>query len=500
MRIAVAEFSHETCTFCPEPTTIAQLDPYARRGADVLDKVRGIPTYINGFMRAAEAAGDVELVPLISVGMAPGPYTSWMETQCFDKYAGEICDGLRAAAATAGGKPVDGVLLALHGAMAVTGVPKPEAELVRRVRAVVGAAVPIMVTLDLHANEDHELTDASDAVFILKTYPHVDSQEIGELAARCMVQTVRGEMRPVQAMRKPGIMSASIYQASEYPPMKFIYDRCREWEARPGVYCVSVAPGYAYADVVDVGMCVVAVTDGDAALAAAAAQDVSELAWSIKEQFSRPLPKAPEGVAEVMRLVAAGERPVVVADGTDRTGDSTWVLRELLAQGAENFAISGIADPVAARQLERERAVGHYVNDVRIGGWASEHSGEPVEVSGVIEYIGRPVYKLVGPMGKGSEVREGLVVRINAGRNKQVIVSERMRWANDRAGFDAVGVDVESLDIVVLKDRVHHRAFWDSIAKVDFPMDAPGIGPADLTTLRYENAPAGIYPIGKRWR
>jgi len=197
----------------------------------------------------------------------------------------------------------------------------------------------------------------------------------------------------------------------------------------------------------------------------------------------------------VLRLVAAGERPVLIADGTDRTGDSTWVLRELLEQGAENFAISGISDPPAARRLEAESGVGRYVT-LRIGGWASEHSGEPVEVSGVIEYIGRPVYKLVGPMGKGSEVRDGLVVRINAGRNKQVVVSERMRWANDRAGFDSIGVDVESLDIIVLKDRVHHRAFWDSIAKVDFPMDAPGIGPADLTTLHYENVPKDIYPLG----
>jgi microcystin degradation protein MlrC len=76
MRLAVAEFSHETCTFCPDPTTIERLDPYARRGQAVIDSQRGIPTYVNGFVNAAEAAGDVELIPLISVGMAPGPYRS----------------------------------------------------------------------------------------------------------------------------------------------------------------------------------------------------------------------------------------------------------------------------------------------------------------------------------------------------------------------------------------------------------------------------------------
>ena len=492
MRIAVAEFSHETCTFCPEPTTYEGLNPHARRGQDVLAKVRGIPTYINGFIRAAEAAGDVELVPAISVGMAPGPYTSWMEPDCFERFTGEICDRIGAAG------EVDGVLLALHGAMAVSGVAKPEAEIVRRVRAVVGDR-PIVVTLDLHANEDHELTDAADAVLILKTYPHVDAQEIGEQAAWCLIKTVRGELRPAMAIRKPGIISASIYQASAYPPMKTIYDRCREWEAKPGVYCVSVAPGFAYADVPDVGMSVIAVADGDEALAERAAADVADLAWGIKEQFSKPLPKPREGVAEVMRLVAAGDKPVVVADGADRTGDSTWVLRELLAQGATDFAISGIADPETARRLAAKQKVGDRVT-VRIGGWASEFAGEPVEVSGVIEYIGKPSYKLVGPMGKGLQIDEGQVVRINAGDNRQVVVSERLRFVNDRAGFDAIGVDVESLAIVVLKDRVHHRAYWDTVAKVDYPVDAPGLGPADLTTLEYGNVPADIYPIGRRWR
>ena len=169
------------------------------------------------------------------------------------------------------------MLLALHGAMAVTGVPRPEAELVRRVRKAVGD-IPIMVTLDLHANEDQELADAADAVFVLKTYPHVDSQETGEIAARCMVETVRGNFKPTMACRRPGILSASIYQASAYHPMKDIYDRCREWEKKPGVYCVSVAPGYAYADVVDAGMSVFVVTDNDKALAEKIAEDMSNFA------------------------------------------------------------------------------------------------------------------------------------------------------------------------------------------------------------------------------
>ncbi|MDP2872662.1 MAG: M81 family metallopeptidase [Bacillota bacterium] len=492
MRIAIAGFSDETCTFCTEPTGIERFEPATQRGQAILDANRGIPTYINGYMRVLEATEGAEIVPLVYASKTPGGFQSWLVPECFDKYANEIADRLRAA-----GK-LDGVLLSLHGAMAVSGVPKPEAELVRRARAAVGN-IPIMVTLDLHANEDHELTDAADAVFILKTYPHVDSQEIGEIAARCMVETVRGFFRPVQATRKPPIISASIYQASEYPPMKLVYDRCREWERKPGVYCVSVAPGYAYADVPDVGMFVVAVTNGDRELAEAAAQDVADLAWTLREQFAAPLPKPKEGVAQVLDLVARGEKPVVIADGADRIGDSTHVLKELLAQGARNWAIPGIADPAAAKRLETNSKVGDKVT-ISVGGWYNALSGQPVEITGTIEYIGRPSYVLVGPMRKGARVQDGFVARLNLGDNRHVVVADRMRGANDSSGLTSVGVDIGTLDIIVLKDRVHHRAFWDSVAKVDFRMDAPGIGLADISLLQYENIPAGIYPLGPQWR
>ncbi|MGE5560711.1 MAG: M81 family metallopeptidase [Chloroflexota bacterium] len=491
MRIAIAGFADETCTFCKEPTTVELFEPATKRGQAVIDANRGIPTYINGYIRALEAAG-AEIVPLVEADRVAGGFTSWLTTDCFDRYANEIAERLR----TAG--PLDGVLLALHGALAVTGVPRPEAEIVRRARAAVGNT-PIMVTLDLHANEDEALCEVADAVFVLKTYPHVDAVETGEAAARCMVATVRGQLRPTMACRKPGILSASIYQASAYHPMKDIYDRCRDWERRPGVICVSVAPGYAYADVVDAGMTVFAVTDNNQALAEQIAQEISDFAWSLRDSFAAPLPDAREATALAMRLVAEGKGPVVIADGADRIGDSTHMLRELLAQGARNWGIPGITDPQAAARLEADHKVGDTVT-LKIGGWYDEHSGEPVEVTGRIEFIGRPVYKLIGPMGRGATVHDKLVVSLDLGDNRHVVVSERMRGANDAAGFTAVGIDYTKLDIIILKDRVHHRAFWDSVAQSDIRTSVPGQGPSDLRLLHYDNVPDDVFPIGKKWR
>lgn len=491
MRVAIAGFSDETCTFCKEPTTIELFEPATRRGQEIIDANRGIPTYINGYVKILEAAG-VEIVPLVEAERVGGGFTSWLTTDCFEKYANEIAERLHDAL------PLDGVLLALHGALAVTGVPRPEAEIVRRAREAVGS-IPIFVTLDLHANEDAELAEVADAVFILKTYPHVDCEETGAIAAHWLIETVRGDAVPTMACRRPGILSASIYQGSAFHPMKDIYDRCREWEKQPGVCCVSVAPGYAYADVVDAGMTVFAVTDNNPALAEQIAEELSDFAWSLRESFAAPLPGAAEATDLAMRLVAEGMGPVVIADGADRSGDSTHMLRELLVRGARNWGIPGITDPVAAASLEANAAVGDTVT-ISIGGWYDEHAGEPVEVTGRVEYIGRPVYKLVGPMGRGETVHGKLAITLDLGDNRYVVVSERMRGANDSAGFTSVGIDYSKLDIIVLKDRVHHRAFWDDVAKVDIRTSVPGQGPSDLSLLRYANVPDDVFPVGGKWR
>jgi microcystin degradation protein MlrC len=190
----------------------------------------------------------------------------------------------------------------------------------------------------------------------------------------------------------------------------------------------------------------------------------------------------------------------VIADGADRIGDSTHVLQQLIEQGAPNWAVPGISDPTVARDLEAHAKVGDRVR-VRIGAWYGELSGAPVEVQGVVEYLGRPQYTLVGPMGRGRKVHEGFVARLNLGENRHVVISDRTRGANDCMGFTSVGVDVKSLDIIPLKSRVHHRAYWDTVAGVNLPIDAPGYFElVDLSKFKYENMPADTYPIGRNWR
>ncbi len=492
MRIAVASFSHETCTFCPNISTLEAWEAGGiKYGMEALDTEGQGKSYITGYK---EAAAEEEGVELVGILRTRGPRTvgmgSWLTTEAFDVISGRIVDGMEKE------MPLDGVLLALHGAMAVTNIPRPEAELCRRVRKAVGK-IPIMVTLDLHANEDAELANAADGVFILKTYPHLDGHDIGKTAGKCMIKTIRGDFEPAMAVRKPGVISASVYQASEYYPMKEVYKRCREWEGK-GVYCASVAPGFAYADVPDAGASVFVVTDGDHELAEGAAQDISDLIWSLREALTRPLPKAQDGVANVIKMVEEGTKPVVIAYHDDRLGDGTHVFKELLEQGAKNFCTTSIADRKALYKLDQDHEVGETVT-VTIGGWVHSISGEPVTVTGKIEWLGPADWVETGPMGRGAVRHDDLVASVDLGENRHVVISERLRAPMSADPLKAIGLDVDSFDIVEIKSRVHHKAFWDTWSAVDYPVDPPGTTPADLSTLEYENLPWNIYPIGEKW-
>ncbi|MGB3862552.1 MAG: M81 family metallopeptidase [Candidatus Aminicenantaceae bacterium] len=474
IRIAVARFSHETCTFCPDPTTIEDWEYYGPPSRDLLGSDEG---YIGGFKTMCEEYGGVELVGVLSPrGARGGSSGSWITQEAYDKYSYGIADDLKDQG------PFDGVFLSLHGAMAVTGIPKPEAELVRRVRAAVGD-IPIFVTLDLHANEDHELSDAADAVFIIKRYPHYDTTLQGERAARVMIKTIRGEYDPTMSTRKPGVITPSVFQGTGVSPAMDIMERARRWENQRKDAYVSVAFGFAYADVPDVGATVMVVTNNDQKLADQIADDMSDYIWRHRHEFAgKRLPKTKEGVSLAIAAAKDGKTPVVIADHSDRTGGSTHILEELIRQGAKNFCIATLRDERALEKIGAEFKQGDAV-EVELGGYSDEFAGNPVRIKGTIEYLGN--------------YRRETVAVLNFGANNRVILTPHLSQITTPGIFEPLEIPLEELDIIVLKSRVHfRRGFHETgLAGSIFEVDAPGLGPADLTVLPYKNIPKDIYPV-----
>lgn len=476
IRIAIGTFSHETCTFCPSPTGVAEWEFYGppMRGDEVLRS----DEYIEGFVSRSGEHEGIELIGISSPREAKGGSSgSWITKEAFDKYTYGMVDDLKRIG------PVDGVYLALHGAMAVDSISKPEAETVRRIRTVMGQK-PVFVTLDLHANEDHELAEAANAVFITKQYPHYDARCQGERAARILIRTIKGTYHPVMATRKPGIITPSVFQWTGESPALEIMERARRWEEQERDVFVSVAFGFAYADVPDVGATVMVVTNNNSKLAEEIAQDMSDYIWRVRERFAgKKIPKTHEGVAQAITAARERRTPVVIADHSDRTGNSTHVLEELIRQGASNFCIATIADSLAINSLLKQKKVGDRV-DISVGGYIDEFAGTPVAISGELSFLERY-----------SHFDHVAVIRF--GQNNHLILTPVLHQVTTTRIFEPLGIDLGSLDIIVLKSRVHFRRgyYENGFAKTIVLVDAPGLGPADLKTLKYKNIPKTLYPL-----
>ncbi len=481
-KIGVASFMHETCTFCPRSTGIEEFEYYGApyQGDEVLTS----NSYIHGFVDRVNEYDKANMVGLTSPRRAKGGSSgSWISQEAFDKYTKAMKEDIKENG------PFDAIFISLHGAMAVEDIPKPEAEIIRRLREEAGD-IPIFVTLDLHGNEDHELSDAADAVFIVKRYPHYDTYLQGERAGRALINTLQDRYKPVMATRKPGIITPSVYQGTSVSPAMEIMERARRWEAREPSAYVSVAFGFAYADVPDVGATVMVVTNNDTALANKIANDMNDYIWRVREEFAgKKLPKTKEGVAQSIQAANEGKTPVIIADHSDRTGNSTHIMEELIKQGAENFCIATIADKKAIDYMkENNMKAGDQIN-IDIGGYADKYAGNPVKIEGELEYF-----------GKYRHFDKTAVIKF--GQNNRVIVTPQLHQVTTPRIFETLDIDLDELDIISLKSRVHFRRGFvqTGIAGAVFEIDAPGLGPADLTQIDYENIPEDIYPLNRHFQ
>jgi len=485
VKLGIAGLRHETVTFWPGYTDLDEFERVALHGDQVIKSRRGTNTAIGGFIDVCEKAG-VELFPVCEV---PGGATATVRDRVYDFYVGEMKREFSKVA-----DEIDGILLALHGAMVTESLQDTETHIIREIRRVIGYEKPIMVTLDLHGNLDPSILEEATAVFGYQSSPHVDMGETGRRAARTMLATLNEEIKPVTSMIKPGLVVPSVFSATTVSPAKDIIARLHEWEKHPGVVDISVLFGFAWSDVHQIGMSTVAVTDDDPELAEMIASDLAQLAWENREALTggKSLYSVKEGVRLAIKKEKRASKPIIILDHADRTGDTTFVLRELIAQEAKNAAVPCFVDPNAVK-LCQEAGVGSNV-ELKIGGSTGWRDGGPLRVRGKVLWVGEGRYICSGPMWKGLEINLGPTAIIRAEGVWIQLITFKHSLINEDP-FTKFGYKASDFDIIVTKSKTHFRAVYEKVGEEIIIVDAPGQCPADLSVFNYKNAPPGVYPI-----
>jgi len=490
MKLGIAGFSHETVSFWPGVTDLEAFERTALYGEDVIAKSRGTNTSLGGFLDVCEPAG-VELHPVLA---ARGGATATVADEVYDHYV----PLMRAGFAEVSGE-LDGVLLALHGAMATESRQDPETDATREVRNVVGREMPIMVAFDLHGNKDEAILREATGVFGYHSSPHVDAGETGRRAARAMLATLAGEIKPTMAIAKPGIVVPSVFSATTVSPGKDIIDRVLEWEKKEGVVDVTALMGFSWSDVHQLGMSMIAVTDDDPALAKEIVDDLAALAWEKREYLTGKAEATLYGVEEGVRFAVerakAALKPIVILDHADRSNDTTFVLRELLAQGAKNVAHPVFNSPEGA-EVCVEAGVGSTVS-LSVGARTGWRDGGPLEIRGKVLWAGEGKYIGTGPMRVNQEVNLGPTAILDVDGVWLQLVSRKTSLI-DEDPIIQFGYETGDFDIVVTKSKTHFRAVYEEMGAEIIIIDAPGQCPADHSVFEYKNIPDDLYPITRR--
>jgi len=489
MRIAVLMFSHETVTFLKNDTTLSDfIYPGSPAKGEAL--LGSDPrNYMGGFVKVAREYAGVELVGIESpLWPKTGSGSGWVTEEAFETFVGRMIAQLRAEG------PWDGVYLCVHGAMGAAGVPRPEAELARRVREVVGPAAFIVGTFDPHGNEDAEFLMHANMAFCVKYFPHYDGYLQGERAARMLVRAIRGDYTPTTTTRKIPIITATVKQWTGASPWMDLVQRALTWEAREPDAYVNLFFGFPWSDVPDVGMTVQVLTNGKPALAARIADDMANAAWRQRKALveSTKVHSIHDGVALAKAAVAAGATPVVLADHSDRSGYATWLLREIVAQDLAKTLVVTVADAPTVAALKQAGVKAGDPFDRPVGGLADESAGEPVRIQGTVLGVSEG-------WGKGSGE---LWIKVGFGRGNVLVISPYLAQLIEPAWCAPLGVDVADFDVIAIKSRVHFRRGFDDsgLAKTILLVepDEPFLGTVRLEALPYRNVDLSkFYPYGE---
>jgi microcystin degradation protein MlrC len=520
MRFAILGISHETNTFSRVPTDYAAFEAAdILRGHELVDRFKDSTYTIAGYLQAAEELG-FEAVPLMWAQTGP---LSTITRDAYDRLTEEMFGMLREQG------PWDGVLIANHGAAVAEHHPDMDAAFAEGVRAIVGPAVPIGGTLDMHGNVSKRLVDVADITMVWRTNPHLDPKSRSRKCAELVFRTAKREIRPVQWIETPPLVVNIVQQFTGQEPMKSLVADCVAANERPGILDTSIAEGYPYSDVEQMGMAWIAIADGDLDAAKDAAGWMASRAWEQREALNAPI----ASIGEALDLAVAryrGPRPLgdadpVPADGTplaaaassqttdglaprlgpivlmdvgDNIGggssaDSTAILEEAQRRGITSL-LQTLYDPEAVAACVAA-GVGAEVS-LEVGAKTDDLHGRPVAVTGTVRTIVDGHWEDPGVTHGGFRFfHGGTMVRLDTTDGHTLVLTSLRVGNTSRYQMYSTGIHPETYRIVVAKGVVSPRPAYQPIAGEVILVNTPGVASADLSTFTYHRRRTPLYPF-----
>lgn len=486
--VAIVGFQHETNTLAPMPTGYQEFVmggswPGLTQGTDILSVFSGLNIPISGFI---EAAQDWTLVPILWTAAEPGGYVS---NSAFDTITAMICEQLAKL------KQLDAVYLDLHGAMVVENHQDGEGEIVRRVREVVGADLPVAVSLDLHGNLFPEFFAQTDVVTIYRTYPHIDMADTGRRCQRLLKRRLQhGPM--AKSFRQLDYLIGLTSQATMREPAASVYEQL-SLNTDSRIVSADIAMGFPPADIQHCGATLLCYGT-DQQVCDQYADNLLQYLQRKEQEFVDPMMPAANAVREAMRIADNSSKPVVIADPQDNpgaggSGDTTGLLRALIEANARDAWLGMLWDPQAAQQAH-DAGIGQSINVALGGRFADEQAhNAPFACTATVELVSNGQFMFTGPMYGGASADLGKMALLHIDNTDVHVIVSSVRTQNaDAEIFRHMGIKPEEKNLLIVKSTVHFLADYTSLADTILFAEADGLNPCVVERIAYKNLRSGV--------
>lgn len=486
-RIAVGGWQHETNTFA---TVRADYGAFERAdewppmcvGADLLKQTEGVHLPITGAIDTL-ISHDHELVPLLWCSATPCAHVT---RDAYEKISDQLI-GLIAQSL-----PLDGIYLDLHGAMVCEHLQDGEGELLRRIRQVVGDQMPVVVSLDLHANVTQTMVRHATLLDCFRTYPHIDMGETGSRAAELLHQLIGSGEKIFSGFHQLDFMIALNRGCSLIEPCQSIY-RELPGNIQGDVIAASLACGFHLSDITEVGPAVLAY-GRSAEAAETAVQRIVDSITRRRAEFHQKIWPAAEAVERAQKMQSKGTGTIVLADTQDNpggggSGDTTGLLQAMISEGLSGALFGIMSDPETVIQAQ-EAGIGQQF-DALLGGKSGLSGQVPLACRCKVLLLADGNFTATGPMYKGAHMSLGPCALIETGGVRVAVSSKPVQTA-DQAMFRHFGIEPAEMAIIALKSSVHFRNDFTDIASEILVVSAPGAVFADPSTLTYQNKRANL--------
>lgn len=483
--ILYAELMHEVNSFSPVITTERNFRAdHLLYGEDVVASAIKEDKQLAGFLSVVEeeGGGRVKAIPLVQAkSLSGGPVDSLFYT----KIKTLILDGVREQ------ERVDGIYLSLHGAMGVQGMFDPEGDLIAAVREAAGPETVIAVSFDLHANVTRRRAENANIIVGYHTNPHRDHFKTAYRAGNLLIRTVMGEIEPVMVVNKMKLLKGGGINVDFLQPFRPIFSRMKKMEKQDDVLSVSFFPVHIWIDEPELGYSTIAITDGNGDLAGKLADELSDMAWAVRD-VPQPAGNSPEEAVAIARDKKLGRAlgTVVFCDVADAPsagtpGESTWILRALVEEGSDMTSYVAVRDAQAAEEA-----------------WQYNIGDEiTLSVGGKLDTVYNAPFTYTGVVASKQETSFGKTVILKH-NGVHLILSELPMALKEPGDFRELGLSVWKADIVAVKNLFPFRYNYLLYNRKTVNVMSPGFSSIDPFALKYVNIPRPIYPLDRidSWR